>query len=102
MRRLMCGAGDVTRFPHRTNVSFGRSSTEWSPSHLRKVRTCTTASGHQGMRCGCRRGGAGGAARDVEVTSPGGNQRVEWRDDGLYLTGWAELLVEGRWLAVSA
>ena len=39
----------------------------------------------------------GGAARDVAVASPGGTQRVEWRDDGLYLTGWAEVVWEGRW-----
>lgn len=40
----------------------------------------------------------GGAARDVQVTSPGGTQRVEWTDGGLFLTGWAEVLFEGRWL----
>jgi diaminopimelate epimerase len=40
----------------------------------------------------------GNAARDVRVESPGGAQRVEWRDDGLYLTGWAELVAEMRWL----
>jgi diaminopimelate epimerase len=34
----------------------------------------------------------GGAARDVEVIAPGGAQRVEWRDDGLYLTGPAEII----------
>ena len=39
----------------------------------------------------------GGAGRDVTVASPGGTQRVEWRDDGLYLTGWAEVVWEGRW-----
>jgi diaminopimelate epimerase len=39
----------------------------------------------------------GGAARDVTVASPGGEQRVEWRADGLYLTGWAEVVWEGRW-----
>jgi diaminopimelate epimerase len=38
----------------------------------------------------------GGAARDVEVTSPGGTQRVEWTDAGIFLTGWAELVLEGR------
>lgn len=37
----------------------------------------------------------GGASRDVAVHSPGGVQRVEWRDDGLYLTGWAEIVLEG-------
>jgi diaminopimelate epimerase len=40
----------------------------------------------------------GGAARDAEVVAPGGQQRVEWRDDSVYLTGWAEVLVEGHWL----
>jgi diaminopimelate epimerase len=39
----------------------------------------------------------GGAARDVEVVSPGGTQRVEWLDDGLHLTGWAEVVWEGQW-----
>ena len=40
----------------------------------------------------------GGAQRDVQVVSPGGVQRVEWRSDGLYLTGSAELVAEVRWL----
>ncbi len=40
----------------------------------------------------------GGAARDVQVASPGGVQRVEWRDEGLFLTGWAEVVLDGRWL----
>ena len=40
----------------------------------------------------------GGAQRDVQVESPGGVQRVEWRADGLYLTGWAEVLFDGRWM----
>lgn len=39
----------------------------------------------------------GGAARDVRVTSPGGTQRVEWRPDGLYLTGTASLVAEIEW-----
>lgn len=41
----------------------------------------------------------GGAARDVQVVSPGGAQRVEWTDEGLFLTGWAELVAEATWLA---
>ena len=41
----------------------------------------------------------GGAARDVEIVSPGGSQRVEWTDEGLFLTGWAELIAEAAWLA---
>ncbi len=42
----------------------------------------------------------GGADRDVEVISPGGSQRVEWRPSGLFLTGWAEVVLDGRWLDV--
>ena len=34
-------------------------------------------------------GAYGGAARALDVVAPGGRQRVEWRDDGVYLTGWA-------------
>ena len=41
----------------------------------------------------------GGAARDVQVVAPGGTQRVEWNDEGLFLTGWAEVLFEARWIA---
>ena len=40
----------------------------------------------------------GGAARDVQIESPGGTQRVEWTDAGLFLTGWAELIAESTWL----
>jgi diaminopimelate epimerase len=28
----------------------------------------------------------------VQITSPGGTQRVEWNEDGIFLTGWAELV----------
>ena len=91
-------------FPHRTNVSFVRVET---PNRLRiliweRGVGPTAASGTGACGAAVAAAAHGGAARDVEVISPGGNQRVEWRDDGLYLTGWAELLVEGRWLAVSA
>ena len=40
----------------------------------------------------------GGASRAVDVVAPGGTQRVEWEDDGLYLTGWAEIVAELTWL----
>lgn len=41
----------------------------------------------------------GGALRDVMVEAPGGSQRVEWTSEGVYLTGWAQVLLEGEWLA---
>ncbi len=40
----------------------------------------------------------GGAARDIQVIAPGGTQRVEWTADGIFLTGWAEVVVEGHWV----
>jgi diaminopimelate epimerase len=35
-----------------------------------------------------------GANRVLAVTAPGGTQRVEWLDDGVWLTGWAEVTEE--------
>jgi diaminopimelate epimerase len=40
----------------------------------------------------------GGATRDAEVVAPGGTQRVEWTDESVYLTGWAEMVFDGEWL----
>lgn len=40
----------------------------------------------------------GDANRDVQVVAPGGAQRVEWRPAGLFLTGWAEVVMEGQWI----
>jgi diaminopimelate epimerase len=40
----------------------------------------------------------GGAPRSADVVAPGGPQRVEWRDDSVYLTGWAEIVCDGDWL----
>lgn len=42
---------------------------------------------------------AGVADRVVDVEAPGGMQRVEWTDEGVFLTGWAEVLLEGQWVA---
>ena len=40
----------------------------------------------------------GGASRDVKVLAPGGSQRVEWKDDGVYLTGGVTIISNGSWL----
>lgn len=40
----------------------------------------------------------GGASRAADVIAPGGTQRAEWRDDNVYLIGWAEVVCEGEWL----
>lgn len=39
----------------------------------------------------------GGAGHMVTVESPGGTQQVEWTVDGLWLTGWAEVVAEMEW-----
>lgn len=92
------------RFPDRTNVSFARVET---PDRVRiliweRGVGPTQASGTGACGAAVAAAAYGGASRDVEVISPGGTQRVEWREDGIYLTGWAALVFEGRWLAVSS
>jgi diaminopimelate epimerase len=39
----------------------------------------------------------GGANRTLTVSAPGGSQQVEWTDDGLFLTGWAEVVADIEW-----
>jgi diaminopimelate epimerase len=59
----------------------------------------TTASGTGACASAVAAVAHGGARRDLDVISPGGSQRVEWRDDGIYLTGWAEVVFDGEWIA---
>jgi diaminopimelate epimerase len=94
------------QFPNRTNVSFVRVET---PGRIRiliweRGVGPTTASGTGACGAAVAAAAHGGAAREVEVLSPGGSQHVEWREDNgqIYLTGWARLVFEGRYFAVSA
>jgi diaminopimelate epimerase len=59
----------------------------------------TSASGTGACAAAVAAAEFGGAARDVTIASPGGEQRVEWTTEGLFLTGWAELTMDGAWLA---
>jgi diaminopimelate epimerase len=88
------------RFPDRTNVSFARVE---APDRVRiliweRGVGPTRASGTGACGAAVAAAAYGGASRDVTVISPGGSQRVEWLDDGIYLTGWATLVFEGKWL----
>ena len=88
------------KFPDRTNVSFVRVE---APDRLRVLLWergvgPTFASGTGACGAAVAAATYGGAARHVEVIAPGGSQRVEWLEDGMYLTGWATLVFEGRWL----
>lgn len=57
----------------------------------------TLASGTGACAAAVAAASFGGADRDVQVASPGGEQRVQWTDDGVFLTGWAEVVLEGTW-----
>lgn len=89
------------RFPQGTNVEFAVVE---APNRVRiliweRGVGPTEASGTGACGSAIAAAAHGGAARDVEVVAPGGSQRVEWRDDGIYLTGWAEVVFDGRWVA---
>ena len=87
-------------FPAGTNVSFAEIET---PDRVRVLIWergvgPTTSSGTGASGAAVAAAAHGGAARQVDVVSSGGTQRVEWQDDGVYLTGWAEVLFEGEWV----
>ena len=86
-------------FPAGTNVEFAKVEGTGLVRILIWERGVgpTLASGTGACAAAVAAMAYGGASRDVTVASPGGTQRVEWREDGLYLTGWAEVVWEGRW-----
>jgi diaminopimelate epimerase len=88
-------------FPERTNVSLARVEDPNRVQILIWERGVgpTLASGTGACGAAVAAAAYGRASRDVEVVSPGGSQRVEWREDGIYLTGWAKLVFEGIWLS---
>jgi diaminopimelate epimerase len=58
----------------------------------------TEASGTGACAAGVAAAAFGGASRSLDVVSPGGTQRVEWLEDGIWLTGVAEIIATGEWL----
>ena len=87
-------------FPGGTNVEFVQVERADSIRILIWERGCgaTRSSGTGSCASAVAAAAFGGAARDLEVLAPGGSQRVEWLDSGVYLTGWAELVYEGEWI----
>ncbi len=86
-------------FPEGTNVEFAAVERPDSIRILIWERGVgpTTSSGTGSCAALVAAAAFGGASRDASVAAPGGAQRVEWREDGVYLTGWAEVLCEGTW-----
>ena len=99
-RRLGAALERHELFPEGTNVEF--ASVE-APGRVRiliweRGVGPTSSSGTGSCAALVAAAAFGGAARDAEVVAPGGGQRVEWLDDSVYLTGWAEVVCDGEWL----
>jgi diaminopimelate epimerase len=88
-----------SHFPRGTNVELASVETPGRVRILIWERGVgpTEASGTGACAAAVAAMTYGGATRDVEVVAPGGSQRVEWRGDGLYLTGSAEIIASCRW-----
>ena len=86
-------------FPAGTNVEFAEVQTPDRVGILIWERGVgpTTSSGTGSVAAAVAAAAHGGANRSVDVVAPGGGQRVEWVEDGVYLTGWAEVVLEGIW-----
>ena len=86
-------------FPHGSNVEFAEVE---GPDRVRiliweRGVGPTLSSGTGSCAALIAAAAFGGAARAADVVAPGGTQRVEWLDDSVYLTGWAEVLFDGVW-----
>jgi diaminopimelate epimerase len=100
LRTLAASLAVHPRFPAGTNVELATVETPERVRILIWERGVgpTEASGTGACAAAVAAMSFGGAGRDVVIQSPGGSQRVEWREDGLYLTGWAEIIAEVRWV----
>ncbi|MXZ72146.1 MAG: diaminopimelate epimerase [Acidobacteria bacterium] len=99
LAKLGPALGAHERFPEGTNVELAVVE---RPDRVRIVIWergvgPTAASGTGACASAVAAARYGGAARSVEVVSPGGSQRVEWTAAGIYLTGWAQLVERGQW-----
>jgi diaminopimelate epimerase len=86
-------------FPEGTNIEFAHVE---APTSVRMVIWergvgPTSSSGTGSCAALIAAAAFGGAERAADVIAPGGTQRVEWQDDSVYLTGWAEVLFDGAW-----
>jgi diaminopimelate epimerase len=101
-RRIGRAIENHKQFPERTNVVFVRVKDRDNIELRIWERGVgeTTASG----TCSCAAAVASmvkqKTERAVEVEMPGGNAKIRWRDDGeVVITGTAEVIYTGQWLA---
>lgn len=92
-------------FPERTNVQFAHVI---GPDHLRmrvweRGTGITLASGSSSCAVGVAAARRGLTGRKVRITLDGGDIFIDWRDDGVWMTGPTALVFEGYlspdWLA---
>jgi diaminopimelate epimerase len=86
-------------FPAGTNVEFAHVE---APGRVRiliweRGVGPTTSSGTGSSASAVAAAAHGGALRSMDVIAPGGTQRVEWLEDGVHLTGWTKVILEGYW-----
>jgi diaminopimelate epimerase len=86
-------------FPAGTNVEFAHVE---APDRVRiliweRGVGPTTSSGTGSSASAVAAVAHGGANRELDVIAPGGTQRVEWTADGVFLTGWAHVVLAGEW-----
>jgi diaminopimelate epimerase len=86
-------------FPAGTNIEFAHVEGPQSVRILIWERGVgpTLSSGTGSCAALIASAAFGGGSREADVIAPGGAQRVEWREDSVYLTGWAEVLFDGEW-----
>jgi diaminopimelate epimerase len=87
-------------FPRGTNVEFALVET----AERVRIRIWergvgpTESSGTGSCAAAVAAAAHGGARKRVEVVAPGGAQWVDWTEQGVMLTGWAEIVCEGEYL----
>jgi diaminopimelate epimerase len=86
-------------FPAGTNVEFVQVE---APDRVRiliweRGVGPTTSSGTGSSASAVAAAAHGGADRELDVVAPGGTQRVEWTAEGVFLTGWAHVVLDGVW-----
>jgi diaminopimelate epimerase len=99
-RRLGAALEQHEMFREGTNVEFAHVEAPGLVRILIWERGVGPTSSSGTGSCGALVAAAafGGAAREADVAAPGGAQHVEWHEDSVYLTGWAEILFDGEWM----
>jgi len=99
LHSLAAGLAVHPFFPEGTNVELATVASADRVRILIWERGVgpTEASGTGACAAAVAAAAFGGASRSVDVESPGGVQRVEWTESGLFLTGWAEVIATGEW-----